>query len=51
MTSSFQVRIRILSRSQATIIIVIKLSLVYSFEKMFFIGQNLKHVDMTFDFS
>ena len=25
-----------------------KLSLAYSFRKMFFIGQNLKHVHMTF---
>ena len=68
MTSSFQVRIRILSVEvgylsmfeltrrkvsknnsrkmckQATI----KLSLAYSFRNMFFIGQNLKYVHMTY---
>ena len=59
MTSSFQVRIHILSRekrdlrekSQATIYLgkffkqaIIKLPLAYSFREMFFIGQNLNHV-------
>ena len=29
---------------------IIKLSLAYSFRKMFFIGQNLKHVYMTYSF-
>ena len=29
---------------------MIKLSLAYSFRKMFFIGQNLKHVHMTYSF-
>ena len=29
---------------------IIKLSLAYSFRKMFFIGQNLKHVHMTYSF-
>ena len=28
--------------------VIIKLSLAYSFQKVFFIGQNLKHVYMTF---
>ena len=30
--------------------IIIKLLLAYSFRKMFFIGQNLKHVHMTYSF-
>ena len=71
MTSSFQVRKRILSRgripllslnehgekSRATITLgkfceqpIIKLPLAYGFRKMFFIGQNLKHVHMTYSF-
>ena len=29
---------------------IIKLSLAYSFGKMFFIGQNLKHVHITYSF-
>ena len=29
---------------------IIKLSLAYSFRKMFFIGQNLKYVHMTYSF-
>ena len=29
---------------------IIKLSLVYSFRRMFFIGQNLKHVHMAYSF-
>ena len=29
---------------------IIKLSLAYSFRKMFFIGKNLKHVHMTYFF-
>ena len=29
---------------------IIKLSLAYSFRNMFFIGQNLKHVHMTYSF-
>ena len=44
-------------KSRATIILgkfckqaIIKLSLAYSFRKMFFIGQNLKHVHMTYSF-
>ena len=49
MTSSFHGKIHILSEdvesnSQA----IIKLSLAYSFRKIFFIGQNLKHVHMTY---
>ena len=50
MTSSFQVRISILSRALGYVF-WIKLSLVYSFRKMFFIAQNLKHVYMTHFFS
>ena len=72
MTSSFQVRMRILSREveylylslnklgekfRATIILgkfckqaIMKLSLAYSFRKMFFIGQNLKLVHMAYSF-
>ena len=44
-------------KSRATIILgkffkqaIIKLSLAYSFRKMFVIGQNLKHVQMTYSF-
>ena len=66
MTSSFQVRIHILSREVGYLFWVwmnseksydksskqvkIKLSLAYIFRKMFFIGQNLKHVHMTYSF-
>ena len=59
MTSSFEVRIHQLSLnilgeySQATIILgkickqaIIKVPLIYSYWKMFFIGQNSKHVHM-----
>ena len=69
MTSSFQVRICILSREVETSFEfkwtrrksvnltilgqfvnkpLIKLLLAYSFQKMFFIGQNPKHVHMTY---
>ena len=44
-------------KSHATIILgkfckqaIMKLSLAYSFRKMFFIGQNLNHVHMTYSF-
>ena len=44
-------------KSHATIILgkfckqaIMKLSLAYNFRKMFFIGQNLKHVHMTYSF-
>ena len=66
MASSFQVRILILSREVGYLFWVwmnseksydksskqvkIKLSLAYIFRKMFFIGQNLKHVHMTYSF-
>ena len=63
--SSFVKRGRILllslkelgEKSRTTIIlgkfckhVIIKLSLAYSFRKMFLIGQNLKHVHMAYSF-
>ena len=64
MTSSFQVRIRIWSREVGKLFwvwinsekrrkkiykqAIIKLSLAYSFRKIIFIGQNLKHVLMIY---
>ena len=45
MTSSFQVRILLLSREIGYLFL-----LAYSFRKMPFIGQNLKYVLMTYSF-
>ena len=54
MSSEFEITLRkVASDSNSQQICkqaIIKLSLAYSFRKMFFIGQNLNHVHMTYSF-